>query len=141
MKKLFFLLIIISSCKSKSAEKIDNAHVEKLAEDFMRSKVIPKLKDPKPYEVTGAKVIVKRAADYINDYKFTYDHLSLNEMDSAENKRHLDSIVSVTKNLDSVISITVNVAYKTRYQRGDVVTDSIKLAYNPKDDKISLWPF
>ncbi len=141
MKKLFFILIILSSCKDKSNERVDNAHVEEMAVDFMKTKVIPKMKDPKPYEVEGAKVIVKRAADNINDYKFTYDHLSLNEMDSAENKRHLDSIISVSKNLDSVINITVNVAYKTRYQRGDIRTDSIKLGYNPKDDKVSLWPF
>lgn len=141
MKKIFFILIIISSCKYKSTEKIDNAHVEKLAEDFMKTKVIPKMKDPKPYEVTGAKVIVRHASDDISDYKFTYDHLSLNEMDSAENKRHLDSMISVSKNPDAVINVTVNVAYKTRYQRGDVVMDSIKLGYNPKEDKISLWPF
>lgn len=141
MKKFIFILIIISSCKSKSVEKIDNAHVEKLAENFMRTQVIPKMKDPKPYEVAGAKVIVRRAGDKINDYQFTYDHLSLNEMDSVENKRHLDSIIDVSKNLDAVINVTVNVAYKTRYQRGDIVMDSIKLGYNPQQDKISLWPF
>lgn len=141
MKKIFFILIIISSCKNRSNERIDNAHVEKMAEEFMKTNVIPKMKDPKPYEVAGAKVIFRRAADNINDYQFTYDHLSLNEMDSTENKRHLDSIISVSKNPDAIINVTVNVAYKTRYQRGDVVMDSIKLGYNPKDDKISLWPF
>lgn len=141
MKKIFFILVIISSCKNRSNERIDNAHVEKMAEDFMETNVIPKMKDPKPYEVAGAKVIVRRAADNISDYQFTYDHLSLNEMDSTENKRHLDSIISVSKNPDAIINVTVNVAYKTRYQRGDVVMDSIKLGYNPKDDKISLWPF
>lgn len=141
MKKLLIVFIIISSCSHKSSHKIDNKHIEALAEDFMKTNVIPKMKDPKPYEIVDKKVVIKTVADKINDYRFVYDHLSLNEMDSAENKRHLDSLINVSHHPDSIISITVNVGYKTRYQRGDVVTDSIKLGYNPEEDKITLWPF
>lgn len=141
MKKLLFLMIIISSCSNKSNPEIANDHIEVLAKDFMKTTVIPKMKDPKPYEITEAKVIEKTVADQINDYRFTYDHLSFNSEDSAENKRRLDSIIRVSLHPDSIISITVNVGYKTRYKRGDVVTDSIKLGYNAKKDKITFWPF
>jgi hypothetical protein len=60
---------------------------------------------------------------------------------AMENKRHLDSILKVSLHSDSIIIITVNIAYKTRYQYGDVVTDSIKLGYNREKDAIFLWPF
>jgi hypothetical protein len=141
MKKLLFLIIIISSCNNKNNVEIDNAHVESLAKDFMKTHVIPKMKDPKPYEITEAKVIKKTVADQINDYRFTYEHLSFNREDSMENKRRLDSLKKVSQHPDSVISITVNVGYKTKYQRGDIVIDSIKLGYNSEKDKITFWPF
>ena len=140
MKKMLFLLLIITSCNN-SGHEIDNAHIENLAKDFMKTTVIPKMKDPKPYEVVEAKTVVKTAADVINDYKFIYDHFSLNSYDSIEHKKQLDSIINVSKNPDSIVSITVNVAYKTRYRLGDVVTDSIKLGYDRKNDKITYWPF
>lgn len=107
----------------------------------MKTSVIPKMKDPKPYEIVNSKVVVKTVADNIADYRFVYDHLSFNRADSLENKRHLDSVIKVSPHPDSIISITVNVAYKTKYQYGDVVTDSIKLGYSREMDKISLWPF
>jgi len=141
MKKFLILLLIITSCNHRTEREIDHTHVESLAKDFMRSTVIPKMKDPKPYEVVDAKVIIKTAADVINDYKFIYDHFSMNDYDSAEHKKRLDSIINVSKDPDSVVSVTVNVAYKTRYQRGDVVTDSIKLGYDQVHDKITYWPF
>ena len=141
MKKLLIVFIIISSCNNNSSTKIDNKHIENLAENFMKTSVIPKLKDPKPYEIVNAKVVVKRAADNISDYKFIYDHFSLNQFDSAENKKRLDSIIKISTNPDSIISVTVNVAYKTRYKLGDVVMDSIKLGYDRENDKIFLWPF
>lgn len=141
MKNLLAVFIFISSCSYKSTNKIDNAHIESLAKDFMKTTVIPKMKDPKPYEIVDAKVVEKTVADKINDYQFTYDHLSFNAEDSMENKRRLDSIKEVSIHLDSVISITVNVGYKTKYKRGDIVTDSIKLGYNPEKDKITFWPF
>ena len=141
MKKLLVVLIIISSCNNNRSNKIEPKHIESLAKDFMKTNVIPKMKDPKPYEITDAKVVTKRVVDEINDYKFTYDHLSFNQEDSIENKRRLDSIIQVSHHPDSIISITVNVAYKTKYQRGDIVTDSIKLGYNPEKDKITFWPF
>ncbi len=141
MKKLLIVFIIISSCNNNSSNKIDNKHIENLAENFMKTSVIPKLKDPKPYEIVNAKVVVKRAADNISDYKFIYDHFSLNQFDSAENKKRLDSIIKISTNPDSIISVTVNVAYKTRYKLGDVVMDSIKLGYDRENDKIFLWPF
>jgi len=141
MKKLLFLLLVISSCNNDSERKIDNAHIENLAKNFMKTTVIPKMKDPKPYEVVEAKTVVKTVADVINDYKFIYSHFSLNDHDSIEHKKQLDSIINVSKNPDSVVSITVNVAYKTRYRLGDVVTDSIKLGYDRKNDKITYWPF
>jgi len=140
MKKMLFLLLIITSCNN-SGHEIDNAHIENLAKDFMKTTVIPKMKDPKPYEVVEAKTVVKTAADVINDYKFIYDHFSLNSYDSTEHKNQLDSIINVSKKPDSIVSITVNVAYKTRYRLGDVVTDSIKLGYDRKNDKITYWPF
>ncbi|MDQ2862459.1 MAG: hypothetical protein M3R50_02205, partial [Bacteroidota bacterium] len=99
------------------------------------------MKDPKPYEIVDAKVVEKTVAEKISDYRFTYDHLSFNAEDSIENKRRLDSIKEVSIHPDSVISITVNVGYKTKYKRGDIVTDSIKLGYNPEKDKITFWPF
>lgn len=141
MKKLLIALIFISSCSNKSNNNIDHAHIEDLAKDFMKTTVIPKMKDPKPYEIVDAKVVEKTVADKINDYRFTYDHLSFNAEDSIENKRRLDSIKEVSIYPDSVISITVNVGYKTKYKRGDIVTDSIKLGYNPEKDKITFWPF
>jgi hypothetical protein len=141
MKKLLILCIIISSCNNNSSTKIDNKHIENLAENFMKTSVIPKMKDPKPYEIVNAKVVVKRAADNISDYKFIYDHFSLNQFDSAENKKRLDSIIKISTHPDSIISVTVNVAYKTRYKLGDVVMDSIKLGYDRENDKVFLWPF
>ena len=141
MKKLLIVFIIISSCNNKSSNKIDSKHIENLAEDFMRTSVIPKMKDPKPYQIVNAKVVIKTVADNINDYRFVYDHLSFNQTDSIENKRHLDSIIKISLHPDSIISVTVNIAYKTRYKLGDVVTDSIKLGYNRENDKISYWPF
>lgn len=141
MKRLLIAFTILCSCNNKSDPQIDNRHVEELAKDFMKTTVIPKMSDPKPYEVDSAKVVIKTVADQINDYRFVYEHLSSDHFDSVTNKRHLDSIVNVSKNPDSIVSITVNVAYKTRYQRGDIVVDSIKLAYDPEKDKISYWPF
>ena len=141
MKTLLMAFIIISSCSNTNSSKIENKHIENLAENFMRTTVIPKMKDPKPYEIMSSKVVIKTVADNINDYRFVYDHLSFNEVDSMENKRHLDSIIKVSLHPDSMISITVNVAYKTRYQYGDVATDSIKLGYNREKDAIFLWPF
>jgi len=141
MKKLTLLFFVICACNYKSANQIDNKHVEELAVDFMKTNVIPKMKEPRPYEIEGAQVVKKTVADQISDYRFTYDHLSLSREDSIENKKLLDSIIAVSKHPDSVISITVNVAYKTKYRLGDIVTDSIKLGYNPGKDKITLWPF
>jgi hypothetical protein len=143
MKKLLIIIIytMLCSCKSKNSNEIDNGHVEKLAKDFMKTSVIPKMKDPKPYEIVDAKVVVKRVADHINDYKFVYDHFSFNHFDSVQNKKNLDSIIRVSADPDSIISVTVNVGYRTRYQRGDIVLDSIKLGYDPVHDKISYWPF
>ena len=141
MKKLFFILIVLSGCNNKSSGKIDNAHIETLAKDFMKTTVIPQMKEPRPYEVDGAKVIVKRAADVIKDYQFIYDHFSLNEFDSIEHRKHLDSVIRASKNPDSIVSITVNVAYKTKYRLGDIVTDSIKLGYDRKKDQVTYWPF
>jgi Na+/phosphate symporter len=115
--------------------------VEKLANDFMKSKVIPKMKDPKPYEILGSKVIIKTAGDKINDYRFTYDHLSLSHEDSIENKRLLDSVINISQYPDSIISVTVNVGYKTKYKFGNITTDSIKLGYDREKDKITYWPF
>ena len=140
MKKLIFLLVIISACNN-SNRKIDNAHIEELAKDFMKNTVIPQMKEPRPYEVSEAKVVVKTVNDVINDYKFIYDHFSLNKFDSTVHKNNLDSIIRVSKNRDSIISITVNVGYKTKYKLGDIVTDSIKLGYDRKKDKITYWPF
>ncbi len=141
MRKILIVLIILSSCAGKKKPVIDRRHVEELAKDFMKTTVIPKMSDPKPYEVDSAKVIIKTVADQVSDYRFVYDHLSTDRFDSVQNKRYLDSIISVSKNADSIVSITVNVSYKTRYQYGDVVVDSIKLAYHPEKDKISYWPF
>ncbi len=141
MKRILIILLVLCSCNRKSPVKIDTAHVESLAIDFMKTTVIPKMSDPKPYEVTDAKVVVKRVADHIDEYRFVYDHFSFNHFDSVENKKNLDSIIRVSTNPDSVLSVTVNVGYRTRYQRGDIVLDSIKLKYDLQNDKISYWPF
>lgn len=141
MKKLLFICMIFSACNNLKDKPIDQQHIEVLAKEFMQNTVIPKMKDPKPYEVTGGKVVVKRASDVIDDYKFTYDHLSLSDFDSMNNKRRLDSLISVTRDPDSIISVTVNVGYKTKYQFGDIRTDSIKLRYDVKKDQITYWPF
>lgn len=141
MKKLLIFIFIISACNNTGSHKIDNNHIESLAIDFMKKSVIPKMNDPKPYEITGAKVVTKTVADNINDYRFTYEHLSLSHEDSVLNKRRLDSFIEVSKHPDSIISITVNIGYKTKYKRGDIVTDSIKLGYNREKDKITFWPF
>lgn len=141
MKKLLIVLLMATSCNSADTSKIDPGHVESLAKDFMKTNVIPKMKDPKPYEIVDAKMITKTVADQINDYRFTYEHLSLSHEDSVLNKRRLDSMIEISKNPDSIVSVTVNVGYKTKYKRGDVVTDSIKLGYNRKEDKVTFWPF
>lgn len=141
MKRLFIIVSLFIGCSAPNPDSIDTDHVEKLAKDFMTTTVIPKMSDPKPYEVVDAKVVVKRASDHINDYRFVYEHLSTNHFDSVENKKNLDSVIHVSKDPDSIISVTVNVGYKTRYQRGDVVLDSIKLKYDHKNDRISYWPF
>ena len=141
MKRILILLLVLCSCNSKSPDKIDAAHVENLAKDFMKTTVIPKMSDPKPYEVVDAKVVVKRVSDHINEYRFVYDHFSFNHFDSVENKKNLDSMIRVSTNPDSVLSVTVNVGYRTKYQRGDIVLDSIKLKYDYQNDKISYWPF
>ncbi|MDQ6845913.1 MAG: hypothetical protein M3Z92_16470 [Bacteroidota bacterium] len=141
MKKLLAVLIILSSCSNQKRPAIDHSHVEEMAKDFMKNNVIPKMKDPKPYEVVSAKLVIKTAADNINDYRFVYDHFSFNHFDSLENKKNLDSIISVSPHPDSVVSVTVNVGYKTKYKRGDIVLDSIKLGYDSRNDKIFLWPF
>ncbi len=141
MKKLLIICLALCSCNNKQPDEIDNAHLESLAKEFMKTTVIPKMSDPKPYEVVDAKVVVKRVADHINDYRFVYDHFSMNHFDSVQNKKNLDSMIRVSTNPDSILSVTVNVGYRTRYQRGDVVLDSIKLKYDRKNDKISYWPF
>jgi hypothetical protein len=141
MKKLLIIVILFASCNNKNNYQIDDSHVEELAKNFMENIVIPKMKDPKPYEVTGSKVIIRRVADKINDYRYQYDHLSFSSFDSAENKQRLDSVIRVSKDPEAIINITVDVAYKTKYKRGDIVTDSIKLGYDPVKDKISYFPF
>ncbi len=141
MKNLLIGFMLLSSCKDASPDQLDKDHIENMAKDFMRATVIPSMKDPKPYEVVDAKVVVKRASDNINDYRFVYQHLSFNHFDSLQNKRRLDSIVRVSTDPDSIVSVTVNVGYRTRYQRGDIVLDSIKLKYDRTNDKISYWPF
>ena len=143
--RLFFLLpvltsvFLVSSCSNH--KELDRPHIESLAKEFMKTDVIPKMKEPKPFEVTDAKVVTKTVADIIDDYRFTYEHLSLSHEDSVLNKRRLDSIIGVSKHPDSIVSITVNVGYKTKYKRGDIVTDSIKLGYNREKDKVTFWPF
>ena len=140
-EKIIHCIYYYFFCSDSSQHTIDNTHIENLAQNFMKTSVIPKMKDPKPYEIVNSKVVIKTAADNINDYRFVYDHLSFNQLDSTENKRRLDSVIKVSQHPDSIISITVNVAYKTRYRFGDVVTDSIKLGYDQKNDRILLWPF
>ena len=139
MKQLLIALVFCS-CNNKR-EPVENNHIERIAKNFMEHSVIPQMNYPKSYEFVSAKVVTNTVADYINDYRFVYDHLSLNKSDSIENKKHLDSIIKVSLHPDSIISVTVNVAYKTKYKYGDVVIDSIKLGYDRKNDKISLWPF
>lgn len=141
MKKFLIVLIIFCSCDNKYSNRIERKHVEKLAENFMKNTVIPKMNDPKPYEIVDTKMVTKTVADNINDYRFVYDHLSFNHDDSILNKMRLDSIMKISHDPGSIVSITVNVAYKTRYKLGDIVTDSIKLGYDPQNDKITLWPF
>lgn len=133
--------MIIASCNNSKDNKNESRHIEKLAENFMNTVVIPKMKEPKPYQVVSLKVVIKTVGDNIRDYQFVYDNLSFNQYDSMENKRHLDSIVKTSRNRDSVISITVNVSCKTRCQFGNDVTDSIKLGYNSKDDKFFYGHF
>ena len=133
--------MVLWSCNNNSNSKIEPEHIENLAKGFMQTDVIPKMKDPKPYEVTGAQVVEKTVADMINDYRFTYEHLSLSHEDSVLNKERLDSLIQISTHPDSVISVTVNVSYKTRYKRGDIVTDSIKLGYDRQKDKVTFWPF
>ena len=121
MKKWVVFFFVICACNYKSENKIDGKHVEKLAMDFMKTNVIPAMKEPRPYEIEGAQVVKKTVADQISEYRFTYDHLSLSLEDSIVNKRLLDSIIEVSKHPDSVISITINVAYKVsarRYSNG-----------------------
>ncbi|MEO6637364.1 MAG: hypothetical protein ABIN25_03740 [Ginsengibacter sp.] len=141
MRNFLILLILLVSCNNKSQKEIDRGHIEAMAKDFMKNTVIPKMQDPKPYEIDSANVVVKTEADQINDYRFVYEHFSKNHFDSVQNKRHLDSMINISKKPESIISITVNVSYKTRYKYGDVVVDSIKLAYDQVNDKISFWPF
>ena len=141
MKKIIIAMLVFSSCTYGNAGRVDKGHVESLAMDFMKNEVIPKMKEPRHYEVSGAKVIVRRASDKIDDYRFSYQHMSFNHEDSVLNKHLLDSVIMATANPDSILNITVNVAYKTKYQRGNIVTDSIKLGYDVKHDKISYWPF
>ncbi|MDQ2721603.1 MAG: hypothetical protein M3Z26_17850 [Bacteroidota bacterium] len=141
MKKLLTLFIILSSCNVKNSNNIDNNHIEYLAKDFMQNTVIPKMKDPKPYEIVNAKVVIRTVADQLNDYQFVYDKFSFNEFDSIQNKKQLDSVIKVSRHPDSILNVTVNVAYKTKYKLGDVVTDSIKLGYDREKDRVSFWPF
>lgn len=141
MKKLLILCMVLSACGHPNNETLDDGHIEMLAKDFMNKTVIPQMKEPRPYEIINAKVVVKRVADKIDDYRFIYDHLSTNLSDSIENKRHLDSVISASQRPDSIIDVSVNVAYKTKYRLGNIVMDSIKLRYNPHTDKISYWPF
>ena len=76
-----------------------------------------------------------------DDYRYQYCHLSFSAFDSAENKRKLDSVIEVSKDPGAIENITVNVAYKTKYKRGDIAANSIKLGYDPVKEKISYWPF
>jgi hypothetical protein len=141
MKKLLILCMVLSACGHPNNETLDDGHIEMLAKDFMNKTVVPQMKEPRPYEIMDAKVVVKRVVDKIDDYRFIYNHLSTNLSDSIENKLHLDSVISVSQRPDSIIDVSVNVAYKTKYRLGNIVMDSIKLRYNPHKDKISYWPF
>jgi hypothetical protein len=141
MKKILIVLTVLCSCNNNNGNKIKPEHIENLAKEFMQTNVIPEMKGPKPYEVTGAQVVEKTVADMINDYRFTYQHLSLSKEDSLLNKERLDSLIRISTHPDSIISVTVNVSYKTKYKRGDIVTDSIKLGYDPQKDKVTFWPF
>ena len=138
-KAFYILRVIVCSCGRNHA--VDNKHIESLADNFMKSKVMPAMPSPKPFAIVSEKVISKTVADNIDDYRFVYDHLSFNKNDSMINKARLDSVMKASDNPDSVINITVNVAYKIKYKRGNIVTDSIKLGYDVRNDKITYWPF
>ena len=139
--KLLSVTFLILACSCNHQYNIDDEHIAGLAENFMKSKVLPAMPSPKPFAIVSEKVITKTASDNINDYRFVYDHLSFNKNDSVINKARLDSVIKVSMHPDSVINITVNVSYKIKYKRGDIVTDSIKLGYDAKNDKITYWPF
>lgn len=139
MKKLLVAgIFIIASCSSNINS---TARIKALAKNFMTDSVFPGMKNPSSYEFLGAKVDTFTAADYINDYRFVYDHLSYNSYDSTENKKRLDSVLKVHTHPDSIINITVNVGYRITYQRGNTAIDSIKLGYNRKTGRICYWPF
>ena len=141
MKKLLTAIVLITaSCNSNSSIN-SVARIKALAKNFMTDSVFPKMKDPGSYEFLGAKVDTFTAEDYINDYKFVYDHLSYNRYDSTENKKRLDSVLKIHAHPDSIINITVNVGYRITYQHGNTAIDSIKLGYNPETGKICYWPF
>lgn len=72
MKKFLILLMILVCCNEKSHKEIDRGHIEAMAKDFMKNTVVPKMQDPKPYEIDSAEVVVKTVADQINDYRFVY---------------------------------------------------------------------
>lgn len=86
-------------------------------------------------------MVTKTVADRIEDYRFSYQHLSFSKEDSVVNKHLLDSVIAVSTDLEAMVSVTVNVAYKTKFSFGKIVTDSIKLGYNPDKDIVKLWPF
>ncbi len=140
MKKLCVFLIAFA-CSCSQNHKVDIRHIESLADQFMKNKVMPAMPSPKPFAIVSEKVVTKTTADNINDYRFVYDHLSFNKNDSVTNKARLDSVIKASAHPDSVINITVDVAYKIKYKRGDIVTDSIKLGYDRKNDRITYWPF
>lgn len=143
MKKLLTAIVLITaSCNSNSNSSINStARIKALAKNFMTDSVFPKMKDPGSYAFLGAKIDTFTAGDYINDYKFVYDHLSYNRYDSSENKKRLDSVLNIHTHPDSIINITVNVGYRITYQYGNTTIDSIKLGYNRETDKICYWPF
>lgn len=134
------IMLFFISCAGRQ-EEMDHQKIAAMARDFMKTDVIPHMKDPKPYEVSDAKVVVKKAADVIEEYAFTFRNLSFNAADLAANQRHLDSIKIRYPDPEEIVDITVNISYKTRYRRGNVVTDSVKLGYNPATNRISYWPF
>ena len=141
MKKMAACMVLVASSCNHRVSVIDQKHVASLAIDFMKTRVIPSMKNPKPYAIESATVIRKTAADKIEDYRFSYQHMSFNKEDSMVNKQLLDSVITATKNPDAVVDVTVNVAYKTKTIVGKIITDSIKLGYNPDKDIVTLWPF